>query len=80
MNKKIIIGIVITLFLAIGLTYAWWTWNSTTNTDVSLTIDGININYEAGSDITNIKLLPVSSKEKGVEDNIAIKKRYYCII
>ena len=74
MNKKIIIGIVITLFLAIGLTYAWWTWNSTTNTDVSLTIDGININYEAGSDITNIKLLPVSSKEKGVEDNIAIKK------
>ena len=74
MNKKIIIGIVITLFLAIGLTYAWWTWNSTTNTDVSLTIDGININYEAGSDITNIKLLPVTSKEKGVEDNIAIKK------
>ena len=74
MNKKIIIVIVITLFLAIGLTYAWWTWNSTTNTDVSLTIDGININYEAGSDITNIKLLPVSSKEKGVEDNIAIKK------
>ena len=74
MSKKIIIGIIISIIIALGITYAWWSWNSTINTDVSLVVDGINITYEDGDDITDIKLIPVSSKEKGVEDNTAVKK------
>ena len=62
MSKKIIIGIIISIIIALGITYAWWSWNSTTNTDVSLVVDGINITYEDGDDITDIKLIPVSSK------------------
>ena len=74
MERKIWIGLTILVILLIGTTYAWWTWNSTTNTDVSLTVDGINVTYDGGPDITGINLIPVSSKEKGIEDNTAILK------
>ena len=62
------------MLLVIGITFAWFTWNSTTNTDVSVTIEGINITYEDGQDITGINLIPVSSKEKGEADGTAIAK------
>ena len=74
MNKKVIIGISLFLLLVIGITYAWFTWNSDTNTNVSVTIEGINITYEDGQDITGINLIPVSSKEKGETDGTAIAK------
>ena len=74
MNKKVIIGISLFLLLVIGITYAWFTWNSDTNTNVSVTIEGINITYEDGQDITGINLIPVSSKEKGEADGTAIAK------
>jgi len=74
MNKKVIIGLTILIILLIGTSYAWWQWNSSSNTNISLTVDGINVTYNGGSDITGINLIPVSSKEKGVEDNTAILK------
>ena len=68
MNKKIIIGVSLFMLLVIGVTFAWFTWNSEENTNVGVTIEGINITYEDGEDIKGINLIPVSSKEKGEND------------
>ena len=75
MNKKkiIIIGILL-ITLTLGITYAWWNWNSSNNTNVTFTIDGATVTYNAGNNISGIKLIPVSSKEKGVTDNTAAYK------
>ena len=73
-EKKIWIVLTVGVILLIGTTFAWFYWNSTTNTNVSLNVDGITVNYEGGTDITGVNLIPVSSKEKGVADNTAIEK------
>ena len=74
-NRKryLIIGICAVIGAVIGATSAWYTWTST-NTDVTITIGGVTVTYEAGSDITGRNLRPVSTKEVGVENNYAIKK------
>ena len=72
-KKYIIIGILL-ITITLGITYAWWRWNSSNNTDVTFTIEGATITYNGGPDISGIKLIPVSSKEKGVTDNTAIYK------
>ena len=73
MKNKLLILIPILLVIVIGITFAWWTWTST-NTDVTFTVEGITVTYQAGENITGIKLIPVSTKEKGVTDNTAISK------
>ena len=74
MEKKIWIILTVGVILLIGTTFAWWYWNSTTNTNISLTINGVEVTYVQGEDITGVNLIPVSSKEKGVADNTAIEK------
>lgn len=69
-----IIGILAFVALIAGLTYAWYTWQSTNNTNVSFTVGGVDITFDAGSDITSSKLKPVSSKEVGVSKGYAIEK------
>ena len=73
MKKRIIIIISLLIVLSLGTTYAWFSWNSSNN-NVSFTIEGVNIIYNGGNDITGIKLIPVTTKEKGVNDNTAIYK------
>ena len=74
--KKSKITIILTLLvvLSIGISFAWFMWNSSTNTNVSFTIEGATITYNGGDDITNIKLIPVSSKEKGEADGTGVAK------
>ena len=74
MEKKIWMGLTVLVLLLIGTSFAWWYWNSTTNTNISLTINGVDVTYVGGSDITGVNLIPVSSKEKGIADNTAIEK------
>ncbi len=69
-----IIGILAFVALVAGLTYAWFTWQSTNNTNVSFTVGGVDVTFDAGSDITSSKLRPVSSKEVGVTKGYAIEK------
>ena len=69
-----IIGILAFVALIAGLTYAWFTWQSTNNTNVSFTVGGVDVTFDAGSDITSSKLRPVSSKEVGVSKGYAIEK------
>ena len=72
-TKYLIIGICAAFALVLGTTLAWYTWTST-NTDVTLTIGGVTVNYVAGDDITGRNLRPVSTKEVGVTKNYAIQK------
>ena len=69
-----IIGILAFVALVAGLTYAWYTWQSTNNTNVSFTVGGVDVTFDAGADITSSKLKPVSSKEVGVSKDYAIEK------
>ena len=71
--KYLIFAMIGIFAIILGGTFAWYTWTST-NTDVTLTIGGVTVNYEAGTDITGRNLRPVSTKEVGVTNNYAIKK------
>ena len=69
-----IVGVLAFIALIAGLTYAWYTWQNTNNTNISFTVGGVDITFDAGADITSSKLRPVSTKEVGVEKGYAIEK------
>ena len=76
-NKKryfMIVGVFCIISALIGGTLAWYTWQSENNTNVSFTVGGVDITFDAGEDITSSKLRPVSTKEYGVENDYAIEK------
>ena len=76
-NKKryfMIVGVFCIISALIGGTLAWYTWQSENNTNVSFTVGGVDITFDAGSDIASSKLRPVSTKEYGVENDYAIEK------
>lgn len=69
-----IVGVLAFIALIAGLTYAWYTWQSPDRTNVTFTVGGVDVTFDAGSDITSSKLRPVSTKEVGVEKGYAIEK------
>ena len=69
-----IVGVLAFIALIAGLTYAWYTWQNTNNTNISFTVGGVDVTFDAGADITSSKLRPVSTKEVGVEKGYAIEK------
>ena len=76
-NKKryfMVVGVFCIISSIIGGTLAWYTWQSENNTNVSFTVGGVNVTFDAGSDITSSKLRPVSTKEYGVANDYAIEK------
>ena len=76
-NKKryfMIVGVFCIISSLIGGTLAWYTWQSENNTNVSFTVGGVDITFDAGSDIASSKLRPVSTKEYGVANDYAIEK------
>ena len=74
MKKKLIILLTFLITITLGITYAWWRWQSSTNTNVSFTIEGATITYNGGPDINNIVLIPVSSKEVGETNGTGVAK------
>ena len=69
-----VIGVLAFIALIVGITYAWYTWQSADNTNISFTVGGVDVTFDAGADITSSKLRPVSTKEVGVEKGYAIEK------
>ena len=69
-----VVGVLAFIALIAGLTYAWYTWQSADNTNISFTVGGVDITFEAGSDITSSKLRPVSAKGIGAEEGYSIEK------
>jgi len=60
-TKYLIITLCCIIGIALGTTTAWYTWTSGENTDVTFTIGGITINYNAGVNIDK-NLRPTSDK------------------
>lgn len=74
-NKiKIIISIVSSILLLGGATYAAWNF-LTEKTNVTMVVDGDQISFNAGSDITINNILPVYSMNDGVTKDIEIYKQ-----
>ena len=75
-NNKLLILVFLIIIVGLGITYAWFSWRSDNNsrTSVTITTGEAEMTYEAGPDITNIKLIPVSSKEKGETDGTGVAK------
>ena len=72
-NIYLIIGIILTVTIVIMLTtYAMYQWNSSTTTDVSLTVDGIRILYKKGPDIYGRTIVPILDKEEAIIKEIEV--------
>ena len=62
-NKRVylIIGVITIIMLIMGVTTAWFTWNSTDVTDVSFNVEGLDITYTGDANVLNKKLYPTAS-------------------
>ena len=78
-KKKIfkVLGLIISIVLVITLgTYAWLTWSSTDNTELTMTIGELaEIKFITGNDITTTNLAPVLDYNDGKSTTFSIKSR-----
>ena len=74
-NKRVylIIGSICIIVLALGVTTAWFTWNSTTNTDVTFNVNGIDI-INTNVDIVGKELYPTNNKDNGIVEVFTVKQ------
>ena len=70
-NKGLIIGIIGLIIVMIGGTYAYYKWNSTSNINISVGIEGSTVTFNGGSNVTGV-LIPTSSKEEGIKKDITV--------
>lgn len=75
-SKKIIIILIIVLILLIGVTstYAWFTWSNPSNTNLTLTINNIDVIFNVSPDINITNLSPVLYPEEGASTTFSLKK------
>ena len=66
-NKKLVIVSVLiaTIITSIGVAFGYFVWNSTTNTDISFTVEGAVVQLDDGTDIKGANLMPVASYTSG---------------
>ena len=77
-SKLVIVSVLIAIIItSIGVAFGYFVWNSTTNTDISFTVEGAVVQLDDGSDITGANLMPVASYTSGgknvVKKDIKIK-------
>ena len=78
-NKKLaIVSILLAVIITgIGVSFGYFIWNGTTNTDISFTVEGAVVQLDDGTDITGANLMPVASYTSGgknvVKKGIKIK-------
>ena len=78
-SKKLVVFSVIlaTIITGVGVAFGYFIWNSTTNTDISFTVEGAVVQLDDGTDITGANLMPVASYTSGgknvVKKEIKIK-------
>ena len=76
MEKKktyIILGIITLIIVVFGVTFAWVTWRSTDNTNINLTVNGLDIK-STDIDITGNNIMPVLDKENGIVEEFTVKQ------
>ena len=69
-NKKLaIVSILLAVIITgIGVSFGYFIWNSTNNTDISFTVEGAVVELSDGSDITGASLMPVINYTTGGSD------------
>ena len=76
-SKKLVVVSVLlaTIITGIGVAFGYFIWNSTSNTDISFTVDGAIVEIMDGKDITGVNLMPtVNYTSTGnVSKNIKVK-------
>ena len=77
-SKLVIVSVLIAVIItSIGVAFGYFVWNSTTNTDISFTVEGAVVELSDGTDITGANLMPVASYTSGgknvVKKDIKIK-------
>ena len=76
MEKKktyIILGIITLIIVVFGVTFAWVTWKSADNTNINLTVNGLDIK-STDIDITGNNIMPVLDKENGIVEEFTVKQ------
>ena len=77
-SKSFLILLIVLLILLVTTTgtYAWLTWSSTTNTDVTLKIGELaSVTFTGGSSITSTSLVPVYNYTDGESTTFTINNR-----
>ena len=74
-NKRVylIIGVITITMLVMGVTTAWFTWHSTTNTDVTFNVNGLDI-INTNVDIIGKELYPTMNKDNGIVEEFIVKQ------
>ena len=78
-SKKLAVFSVLlaTIITGVGVAFGYFVWNSTTNTNISFTVEGAVVQLDDGTDITGANLMPVASYTSGgknvVKKDIKIK-------
>ena len=77
-KKIVVISILIaTIITGIGVAFGYFIWESTSNTNISFTVEGVVVQLDDGTDITGANLMPVSSylvdSDNVIKKNIKIK-------
>ena len=69
-NKKLaIVSILLAVIITtIGVSFGYFIWNSTTNTDISFTVEGAVVELSDGTDIKGANLMPVINYTTGGSD------------
>ena len=77
MEKKktyIILGIITLIIVVFGVTFAWVIWRSADNTNINLTVNGLDIK-STDIDITGNNIMPVLDKENGIVEEFTVKQK-----
>lgn len=72
-NGGLILGIIGALVILAGGTYAYYKWSSTTNINVSITVNGSVVTFNGDAALVGNDLIPVASKDEGLRKDITVK-------
>ena len=72
-NGGLILGIIGALVILAGGTYAYYKWSSTTNINVSITVNGSVVTFNGNAALVGNDLIPVASKTEGLRKDITVK-------
>ncbi len=65
--------------LIASVTFAWFTWSSTSNTTIGATTGCFTINYTKGADISGGTLNPVAAYNNGLSTSVTLSRNASCV-
>lgn len=67
---------IITLVISfLSISYALYSWVSPTNTTANIELEGVEVLYDGGANISGFNLLPVLTKQDGITKSIVVRAK-----